>query len=67
MTPTKTGKVRRVDMSNRLIGAMGSLHYQKGSGKPYRKAVGKFWRRFFIGPVNPWGKITFAGCSKESL
>jgi integrase len=29
MTPTKTGKVRRVDMSDQLIGAMGSLHTER--------------------------------------
>jgi integrase len=29
MTPTKTGKVRRVDMSDQLIGAMGSLYIQR--------------------------------------
>lgn len=29
MTPTKTGKVRRVDMSDQLIGAMGSLYTER--------------------------------------
>jgi integrase len=29
MTPTKTGKVRRVDMSDQFIGAMGSLHTER--------------------------------------
>ncbi len=29
MTPTKTGKVRRVDMSDQLIEAMGSLHTER--------------------------------------
>jgi len=61
-TPAKTGRVRRVYMSDQLLDGLKTLHLAR-KREALRRGEGEVIEPYFIGTACTWSKTISGGCS----